>query len=75
MEPPSDPSSSMSQRHPQEVIMLGNNQSEELDGVVEELEDEIGLDGIDPEQLRQMMADPRYAALFAEHCRLNLPLN
>lgn len=55
--------------------MLGNNQSEELDGVVEEMEDEIGLDGIDPEQLRQMMADPRYAALFAEHCRLNLPLN
>ena len=34
------------------------------------VEDELGgLDGIDPEQLRQMMSDPRYAALFAAHCK------
>jgi hypothetical protein len=32
-------------------------------------EDEFGLDGIDAEQLRQMMSDPRYAALFAAHCK------
>ena len=28
----------------------------------------LGLEGIDAEQLRQMMSDPRYAALFAAHC-------
>lgn len=28
-----------------------------------------GLDGIDAEQLRELMTDPRYAAFFAEHCK------
>ena len=37
-------------------------------GLDDEDEDELGLDGIDAEQLRQMMSDPRYAALFAAHC-------
>jgi len=32
-------------------------------------DDEFGLDNIDPEEIRQMMSDPRYAALFAAHCK------
>ena len=36
--------------------------------VQEEEEDFEAFEGIDAEQLRQMMSDPRYAALFAEHC-------
>ena len=30
--------------------------------------DENGIDAIDVEQLRQMMSDPRYAALFSSQC-------
>ena len=37
--------------------------------VFDEDDDELALDGIDAEQLRQMMSDPRYAALFAAHCK------
>lgn len=37
----------------------------------EEDEDFEGFEGIDAEQLRQMMSDPRYAALFAEHCKFS----
>jgi hypothetical protein len=36
----------------------------------DEDEDFEAFDGIDAEQLRQMMSDPRYAALFAEHCNI-----
>jgi len=42
----------------------------DIDGEDDEDEDdEFGIDGIDAEQLRQMMSDPRYAALFAAHCK------
>ncbi len=36
----------------------------------EEDDDQLGLEGIDAEQLRQMINDPRYAALFTAHCKL-----
>lgn len=42
----------------------------DIDGEDEDDEDDdFGLEGIDAEQLRQMMSDPRYAALFAAHCK------
>lgn len=31
--------------------------------------DDFGIDGLDVEQLRQLMRDPHYAALFAAHCK------
>ena len=41
----------------------------DIDGEDDEDDEDFGLDNIDAEQLRQMMSDPRYAALFAAHCK------
>ena len=40
-----------------------------MEDIEVEDDDFEAFDGIDAEQLRQMMSDPRYAALFAEHCK------
>lgn len=44
----------------------GNQRVEDVEVEDDDFE---AFDGIDAEQLRQMMSDPRYAALFAEHCK------